>query len=65
MMVSMMVFNRMLSVLKTLFTPYFLLNGLASLAYVLSKNFEAICRLVYGPQEDCSFDWVWFYSTLL
>jgi len=57
MMDSMKVFDRMLSVLKILFTPYFLLNGLMSLAYVLSKNFEATCRLMYHPQEDCSFDW--------
>ena len=48
----------MMSVLKTLFTPYILVNSFASVTYPLSKYSEVLCHLLYSTQEDCSLDWV-------
>ena len=54
-----MAFNgTLLSVLKTLLTRYFVLNILASAAYVASKYCNFTCRLLYAVDEECSLDWV-------
>eukprot|EP00112_Aurelia_sp_Birch-Aquarium-sp1_P025378 Seg841.2 transcript_id=Seg841.2/GoldUCD/mRNA.D3Y31 product="Thioredoxin-related transmembrane protein 2" protein_id=Seg841.2/GoldUCD/D3Y31 len=43
--------------IKTLLTPYFILNVLSSVAYITTKYVKWTCERLYASDESCELDW--------